>query len=196
MQTREKILAALRECRELDGVPLPAVEMKGDAPDSLVAAFSESVVGVSGQITQLATMEELEEAIRNHPGQPGRVVTTIPSLHGVGEVVTEAAADPRDYADVALSVLPGHFGVAENGAVWMTEELMGHRVLPFICQHLVLVLNPRELVATMHDAYGRLGGPDSGFGIFISGPSKTADIEQFLILGAHGPKTLTVFLVN
>jgi L-lactate dehydrogenase complex protein LldG len=70
------------------------------------------------------------------------------------------------------------------------------RVLPFICQHLAVLLQKKDLVSSMHEAYDVIGNADYGFGVFIAGPSKTADIEQSLVLGAHGPKSMTVFLID
>ncbi len=98
--------------------------------------------------------------------------------------------------NVSVAILAGHFAVAENGAVWITEEKMGDRVLPFICEHLVLVVDASAVHESMQDAYELLDSSDHSFGTFIAGPSKTADIEQSLVLGAHGPKTLTVFLLH
>ena len=69
-------------------------------------------------------------------------------------------------------------------------------MLPFICQHLVAVIDAQNIVATMQVAYDRIAGTQYGFGTFIAGPSKTADIEQSLVLGAHGPKTMTVFILH
>jgi len=83
--------------------------------------------------------------------------------------------------------------VAENGAVWVPEKNMIHRALPFIAQHLVLVVPASRLVATMHDAYASIAEL-GGYGVFIAGPSKTADIEQSLVVGAHGARSMTVVL--
>ncbi|HSJ68730.1 MAG TPA: LUD domain-containing protein, partial [Anditalea sp.] len=89
----------------------------------------------------------------------------------------------------------GQFGVAENGAIWLDEEDLEFRILPFITEHLVIVLDKSKLVGNMHQAYARIGNTPSGFGLFTAGPSKTADIEQSLVIGAHGAKSLKVVLV-
>lgn len=98
--------------------------------------------------------------------------------------------------DVDVAIIEAKFGVAENGAVWVTEKELNIRVLPFICEHLVVVLSAGQIVPTMHQAYEQIGSADYGFGVFIAGPSKTADIEQSLVLGAHGPKSMTVLLTG
>jgi len=92
-------------------------------------------------------------------------------------------------------VLQGNFGVAENGAIWLEDKDMPNRLLPFITQHLILQLDAKTIMPTMQEAYRHIVLKDTGFGVFISGPSKTADIEQSLVYGAHGAKELTVLLV-
>ena len=106
------------------------------------------------------------------------------------------ATDPHELEVVEFALLPALFGVAENGAVWLSEKEIGIRVLPFITQHLAVVLDARQIVSNMHEAYDKIGQEQYGFGTFIAGPSKTADIEQSLVLGAHGARTMTVFLMN
>ncbi|OYY05809.1 MAG: hypothetical protein B7Y76_00590, partial [Sphingobacteriia bacterium 35-40-5] len=91
--------------------------------------------------------------------------------------------------------LRAELGVAENGAMWISEKQMVNRLLPFICQHLVIVLNPGGLVNNMHEAYRQINATANGFGVFIAGPSKTADIEQNLVIGAHGARSLRVYLL-
>jgi L-lactate dehydrogenase complex protein LldG len=86
--------------------------------------------------------------------------------------------------------------VAENGAVWLSDEVMGQRVIPYICQHLGVVVRAESIVPTLHEAYDIIGEGTYGFGGFIAGPSKTADIEQALVLGAHGPLSMAVFILE
>lgn len=109
--------------------------------------------------------------------------------------------DPHDLEDLDVAILPGEFSVAENGAVWVAAASFPHRVLPFITQHLVMVVPGGEIVHNMHEAYERLhagGSPFTkpGFGAFIAGPSKTADIEQSLVIGAHGPRSHAVVMLG
>jgi L-lactate dehydrogenase complex protein LldG len=107
--------------------------------------------------------------------------------------------------DVDVAILHGEFAVAENAAVWVTDHNMSQRVLYFLCQHLILVVPGTAIVDHMHAAYARITAAsqnrrppfaDPIFGVFISGPSKTADIEQSLVVGAHGPRSLTVCLLD
>lgn len=98
-------------------------------------------------------------------------------------------------ADLDVLILAGQLGVAENGAVWISYQQSEIRVLPFITKHLVLVVNEKSIVENMHEAYHHLKGVDYDFGVFISGPSKTADIEQSLVIGAQGALSLTVFVI-
>ncbi|MGN6548070.1 MAG: LutC/YkgG family protein, partial [Aureliella sp.] len=112
-----------------------------------------------------------------------------------GNVDLDAVDDPHPLADLDFVIYPGQFAVAENGAVWLTDEGLKHRVVFFITQYLVLVLSERDIVHNMHQAYARASVPQPGFGVYLSGPSKTADIEQSLVIGAHGCRQTQVFLL-
>lgn len=96
---------------------------------------------------------------------------------------------------VELTVVEGELGVAENGAIWVDAQNLAYRSSLFICQHLVIILEKDKIVNNLHEAYGKLSFADTDFGIFISGPSKTADIEQALVIGAHGPRSCLVILI-
>ena len=98
--------------------------------------------------------------------------------------------------DVDVAIIQARLGVAENGAVWVSEEDTKIRVLPYIPEQLVAILNVTDIVPTMHHAYEKIGAEEYSFSTFIAGPSKTADIEQSLVLGAHGPKSMTILLVQ
>jgi len=100
--------------------------------------------------------------------------------------------DPHNLATVDLAIVQVEFAIAENGAVWIKNPDNRHRSLYFIAEQLIFVVPRDEIVHTMHEAYERIEFDEAGFGCFISGPSKTADIEQALVIGAHGATSARV----
>jgi len=84
---------------------------------------------------------------------------------------------------------------AENGAIWVNNKNLGHRVTPFICENLILALPANKIVPNMHQAAKEITLASGEFGVFIAGPSKTADIEQALVVGAHGACSSNVYLL-
>ncbi len=95
-----------------------------------------------------------------------------------------------------LVVCDGVLAVAENGAVWLPVSRMADRAAFFLAAHAALVVDARTIVADMHAAYERIDVATESFGAFVAGPSKTADIEQAMVIGAHGAKSLTILLVR
>ena len=167
----------------------------GDCTSVFIAALE----AIGGEVYIVPGFRQLADILRERYPDARRIVTGLPELAGVAEH-PEAIGDPHTLEDVDLAILRAHFGVAENGACWITEQQMLARALPFIAQHLALVVARSAIVPDMHAAYERIAELDAaapyGFSTFIAGPSKTADIEQSLVLGAHGPASLTVFLLD
>ena len=175
---------------------MPVVEgSQAAAVPNLAARFKEVLKGIGGEVIEALNEEEVKTALRNAPFSGGRIITTIESFADIAETGWRSD-DPHALADVDLAIFRARFGVAENGAVWLTEADLGRRVAPFICQRLATLLYKSDILATMGEAYERIGAADYSFGTFIAGPSKTADIEQSLVLGAHGARGMTVFLIN
>ena len=195
MGSREDILARLRSAAP-PARELPAVRRFGERIVDLRARFAQSLQDAGGRCVQLSSAEGLAAALEQlAPYRDGRRIASVVPGVPRANVRLDEVADPHDLRDVDLAILPGELGVAENGAVWITDRGLRHRVLPWIAQHLALVVASDKLVDDLHEAYERIevGG---GFGCFISGPSKTADIEQALVIGAHGPRSATVFLIG
>ncbi len=194
MNSKENILSAIRQSRPAETPALPE-NISFDAPSGdLAIRFGDSLRSVGGALIESTDSGAIKSALQERYGNLEYTASLYPEIL-TGNVDLAAIADPHQLALLDLVLLRGQFGVAENGAIWLTEEDMGgHRALPFISQHLVVVLNRADLVATLHDAYARVDPAQSGFGLFLSGPSKTADIEQALVIGAHGARSLTVVL--
>jgi L-lactate dehydrogenase complex protein LldG len=163
-----------------------------------VAAQFESVLSaVGGRCARAATMDDIRgELVRLPPYAAAQKVYSLCDGFASRGVDPHSITDPHTLEDVDFAVLPAHFAVAENAAVWVTDDGVPDRVIYFIAQHLALVVPAGEIVHNMHEAYERLRFEGTGFGCFISGPSKTADIEQSLVIGAHGARSLTVFLLE
>jgi L-lactate dehydrogenase complex protein LldG len=193
--SRDEILGIVAR-NQPDLVALPDITaFKGDK-NKPADRFTEILTAIGGKVIKVGSMAEIREYVLGTIGNNGRNITTVPLLGDVMEYVSNKQTNPHSLQDVENAIIQAHFGVAENGAVWVTEELLMLRVLPFICQHLAVIVNANDIVPTMHEAYERIGSTNYAFGTFIAGPSKTADIEQSLVLGAHGPRSMTIFLVG
>ena len=191
---REKILAAIKK-NQPSLTPLPSLEGLNQSTHVPIEQFKLVLQSIGGSVLEVTDYQAIEQYIQQNYDALNRIITTLPDLSKVAEMDWQNS-DPHDLENVELTIIKAHFGVAENAALWITEGLMGQRIAPFICQNLAVVLQEKDIVPTMHEAYARIGSWDYGFGAFIAGPSKTADIEQSLVLGAHGSKTMVVFLMR
>jgi L-lactate dehydrogenase complex protein LldG len=196
MTSRDEILSAIRkhlpESQPLPDLAGPWIEY----PDP-IAQFASVLEMIGGRCVRVPDVAAINAELQAIPAYVAakQTVSTIP---GVGEPTVDLNSidDPHQLEDVDFAILPGQFGVAENAAVWVSDEALKHRVIYFLCQHLSLVIRAENVIHNMHQAYGRLTFTGPRFGIFIAGPSKTADIEQSLVIGAHGPRSMTVFVVG
>lgn len=194
MSSREQILADVKrnQPEELVLPDLPEFQVWFEDKE---AKFREVLTMIGGHVFTLSSFAEAETLIKDNYPEAERIVSNIPELRSFTEHIT-GLSDPHTLENVDVALLQGQLGVAENGAIWVAESDITERVLPFICQSLVLLISRRNIVSTMHEAYSLIGTSQYGYGSFIAGPSKTADIEQSLVLGAHGPKSMSVFLLD
>lgn len=137
-----------------------------------------------------------------HPGAYGpqavsaasRLERFVAQLTASGARVVVSHAEPPLGTESAS--FRGALGVAESGAIWVVPRTNEARQQLFLAEHVTLVLHAEAVVETLHEAYAQLDVAAPPFGCFVCGPSKTADIEQTLVVGAHGPLALTVVLVE
>lgn len=191
MSSKERILAAVRR-NQPAARPLPDIPDFAPVVDDAISAFRIGIEQNKGYCIPLDPTEDPLDRLRDVLPAFTNILSLVPEVKG--NLNLDQFVDPVELVAVDLAILPAHLGVVENGAVWLDEAACGRRVLPFITQHLAVVLDRRELVANMHGAYARITPGDTGFGVFIAGPSKTADIEQSLVIGAQGPRSFTVLL--
>jgi L-lactate dehydrogenase complex protein LldG len=194
MSSREQILANIKtnqpEYHEL------TVEFKFESVyENLYEKFAEILSFVGGKAIAVDNYEEIKTDIRSHYQGVTNIATTIDELSELSDFNLNIS-DPHELEMLNLAIIKGDFAVAENAAIWVSEKHLPHRVLPMITQYLVIVIHQVEIVTNMHRAYERVKVDETGFGTFISGPSKTADIEQSLVIGAHGARGLTVYVLS
>ncbi len=194
MNARDTILNAIKANRppaiELPQVNAGEVIRYNDLPGQ----FKNVLQSIGGTAVHLQSHTELKLDMEANKAAGYRVVNKVIALGDVAADISKLSA--AELASVDIAYLNGELGVAENGCIWLYESQMGNRLLPFICQHLVLVIRMQDVVATMHDAYKLVETAKEGFGVFVAGPSKTADIEQSLVIGAHGARSLVVYILD
>lgn len=130
---------------------------------------------------------------RTYP-EARRIASNLPEAASCATFNPDELEDPRDLAGTDVAIVRGAFGVVENGAVWIPRAFR-HKAMLFIPEALVILLDRKQIVCNMHEAYAREDFDTYDFGSFIAGPSKTADIEQALVIGAHGARDVTVILL-
>lgn len=196
--SRNAILAELRTALP-ESSPLPELPASGpwQTFHDPLTQFSELVAAVGGSCQRVSTVRDAHEALLEIETWASAVVKCS-LVSGVGHSTLDVNAidDPHQLEAIDFAVLPGQFGVAENGAIWVTDDGIPHRVLFFLPQHLSIVIPSNQIVHNMHEACARIEPQKHAFAGFISGPSKTADIEQSLVIGAHGARSLTVLVVD
>ncbi len=194
MSARETILANIMANQPL-GQDLPVVRVDEMIQyEDLVGQFKIILEAIGGACLEVKDKEELDHVLQELMMDKQVVVNAInPSETLVRQIQTSSL---ETLASIDMAIINGSLAVAESGAVWVSEEQMILRILPFITEQLVLVVDRKNIVSNMGQAYQQIDVSEIGFGAFIAGPSKTADIEQSLVIGAHGPKKSVVILVG
>ena len=159
--------------------------------------FKAVLEEVGGECHFAADLDEAKKTIAGFDVlRSSKLVCSYVPEVAVGNFDAEARATPQDCRDVGLTIVRGELAVAENGSVWVNADRLRHRGLLFLSENLILVIDGKSIVRDMESAYARLDFSRLRSGYFISGPSKTADIEQCLVIGAHGARSLIVVVVG
>ena len=194
MSARETILKNIT-ANKPELVELPAIDINTVIQyNDLVQQYKTVLQSIGGGTIELQNINALKEELQAKKVNGEFLVNRVAALGEVDDSIAHLSAP--DLAAVDIAYMEGTLAVAENGAIWLYESQMGNRLLPFICQHLVIVIERKNIVPTMHHAYQQIKTAKEGFGVFLAGPSKTADIEQSLVIGAHGARSLIVYIIG
>lgn len=189
---KEELLNKLRRnvVRQFD---MPSKPVDGIVYSDVTNQFVEMSKTVGAKVLEVKSSDDLNSVIRK--AYPNAKIFAS-SINGIeADLNPDTIASAADLNGTDVGIIQGELGVAENGCVWIPQT-MKERAVCFISEELVFLLDKDNIVSNMHEAYKRIQMPHYGYGVFISGPSKTADIEQALVMGAQAARGVTVILVG
>jgi len=192
MSTRDKILENIRHNTSGRYTELEEVKYTYDN-DDLLQKFQASLKIVSADYRLCSTFDEAKSIINSVFSESNRCVNTVEEID-IQSLDISVFGSSKNLHPLDLAIISGEFGVAENGAIWVNIGALPDRTIPFLCENLVVVLDSQKLISNMHEAYQKTDSLDYSYGVFITGPSKTADIEQTLVVGAQGPRKMMVLI--
>jgi L-lactate dehydrogenase complex protein LldG len=217
MTPRDAILEAVRRNLPRPAIPLPDVVASrrkgiragygykehfhqmpevGGFPgegESILPYFQRQLEAMGGRFLEMQAGETAVVKVAQLFPAAKVVCSAVPEVPGTRRI--ETVKNPHELNDVDVAVVRSPLGVAETGAIWLTERELVMTALGVLAQHLIVLLDPAVVVDTMHDAYSRLDLAASPYGVFLAGPSATGDIEGVIIHGAQGARSLTVLLL-
>lgn len=191
MSSRDDILGLVRANRPQLDRPLPAVPLfDADSPASLLAAFKDNLHRMGGVFLDPPSSGDPLAPVRAKIAGAKTVCSTVLEISGNRDIANIGA--PQDLADVDFAIVRASFAVAETGSVLLSEADLHVNAVGYLAQHLIVLLDPADIVVNLHHAYRRSEFRDHHYASFHTGPSATADIEGVLIHGAQGVRSLSV----
>jgi L-lactate dehydrogenase complex protein LldG len=194
MSSRDDILASIRANAPRLDRPLPLVPLFGDHPPaSLLSSFKDNLHRMGGEFLDPPVSGDVLAPVRAKIAGAKFVCSTVPEIAGNRDIAR--VGSPRELADVDFAIVRASFAVAETGSVLLSEAELRVNAVAYLAQHLIVLLDPADIVVNLHHAYRRLEFRERHYASFHTGPSATADIEGVLIHGAQGVRSLSVLPV-
>lgn len=192
MNSREFILDQIRKSCDAEYSNAPKVPLFHKDCANIVGQFKQSLHDMGGKIIEKGQNDPFE-FIHEELKDAKVICSLIPEIEG-NRVLTDKT-HPKELLDIDYGVLRASFGVAETGSICLTDKDLLINTLGYLPQHLIVLLDPKQIVENLHDAYARPEWKQIHYGALHSGPSATADIEGVLIRGAQGVRSLSILLI-
>jgi L-lactate dehydrogenase complex protein LldG len=193
MSSKEDILKKFRaNVREKFDMP-SLDDIKAVTYPNVLVQFIRMSENVGGQVLEVEAGRDINQLIRELFPDAKEIASNLPEIT-IATRNPDTVGRARDLNGTDVGIIRGKFGVAENGCIWVPQETK-EKAVCFISENLVILLPKSQIVNNMHEAYKRIEFNDYGYGTFISGPSKTADIAQVLVMGAQAARSVTVLLL-
>ncbi len=163
-------------------------------PDPLVQ-FIKMTESVGGHVIEVKEGQDINTLVKELYPEAKEIASNLPEIT-IATRNPDAVGQASDLNGTDVGIIRGQFGVAENACVWIPQQ-MKEKAVCFISENLVILLPKSQIVNNMHEAYKRIEFDKEydGYGTFISGPSKTADIAQVLVMGAQAARSATILLL-
>ena len=172
---------------------MPDMNINGIKYEDTIAQFISMTETSGGKVVNAKKDDDLNAIIREAYPDAKVIASNVPGIDA--SLNPDTVAEAQDLNGTDVGVVNGEVGVAENACVWIPQT-MKEKSVCFISENLVIILHKSSIVDNMHEAYKTIHMTDYGFGCFISGPSKTADIEQSLVMGAQAACSVTIILID
>lgn len=191
---KEDLLAKLRANTHCQ-FDMPDMDIQGIQYDDTLKQFIEMTKSVGAHVVEAKQGDDFNALVKDAYPEAKVFASNMPEIT-IAQKNPDTVAEANDLNGTDVGIVRGEVGVAENGCIWIPQTMKEKAVL-FISEYLVIFLDKKNVVNNMHEAYARIDmDPKYNFGTFISGPSKTADIEQALVMGAQAARGVTVVLLG
>ncbi len=195
MSSKEDILKKYR-ANVIERFDMPDLsDIKAITYSNPLVQFVQMTVNVGGKVIEVEKGKDINQLIKEIYPDAKEIASNLPEIT-IATRNPDEVGRARDLNGTDVGVIRGQFGVAENACIWIPQT-MKEKAVCFISENLVILLPKSQIVNNMHEAYKRIQFDDTydGYGTFISGPSKTADIAQVLVMGAQAARSVTVLLL-
>ena len=195
MSNKEDILKKYRaNVREKYDMP-DLSDIKAITYPNPLVQFAKMSEMVGGQVIEVDQGRDVNMLIRELFPDAKEIASNLPEIT-IATRNPDTVGRARDLNGTDVGIIRGAFGVAENACIWIPQT-MKEKAVCFISENLVILLPKSQIVNNMHEAYKRIQFDKTydGYGTFISGPSKTADLAQVLVMGAQAARSATILLL-
>lgn len=189
---KEELLSKLRR-NTIHQFDMPENPVEGIKYQDVVQQFIDMSRNVGSEVIEAKADDDINELIRKAYPVAEVLASNVDGVKA--DINPDIVSEAQDLNGTDVGIIEGDIAVAENGCVWVPQT-MKERVVCFISENLVILVHRNKIVNNMHEAYKKIHMTDYGYGCFISGPSKTADIEQALVMGAQAARGVTVIIID
>jgi hypothetical protein len=189
---KEELLSKLRR-NTIHQFDLQETPVEGIKYQDVVQQFIDMSRNVGSEVIEAKADDDINELIRKAYPVAEVLASNVDGVKA--DINPDIVSEAQDLNGTDVGIIEGDIAVAENGCVWVPQT-MKERVVCFISENLVILVHRDKIVNNMHEAYKKIHMTDYGYGCFISGPSKTADIEQALVMGAQAARGVTVIIID